>query len=100
PLPALPPGRGALHAEDARGARGRLPPDSQADQPPAAHARAGAPASGAGHGRAGRRARRPARPLLTPAGTVISSSAAETEDIAAQVASRLKAGDVVHVSGE
>ena len=86
-LPALPPGRGALHAADARGARedfARLPELlGRAIEPCRRRARRREPLVAG-------RARRSARPLLSLSRAVqtTSSSAEETEALAARLARR------------
>ena len=91
-LPALPPGRGALHAEDADGARGGLRAPAGAARPRAAEPRRARARARARRGRAGRAA----RPVLI----VTASSAAETEAAGARLAAELAPGDVVAVAGE
>jgi uracil-DNA glycosylase, family 4 len=79
--PIFHPGRRALHAADARGAGGGLPPHPRADR---ARRRAASAACRTG---AGARAPGPARPLLTETTT---ASPAETEALAARLAARLR----------
>src|SRR5262249_40909653 len=93
-LPALPPGRGALHPRDAEGAGGRLRAASRVARPLDRTSRARTRACVARSCAGGS-----ARPVLSALG-LTSEAPAETEAVAGRLARELRTGDVVTVSGE